>query len=443
MRLTLRTLLAYMDDFLEPEDREDISQKLGGNEQAAALVNRIRDVTGRMRLGAPQVIGNGMGRDANSVAEYLESTLAPEQVLLIERVCLESDVHLAEVGAVHHIVTMILSEPAQVDPASRQRMYGLIDQVPSHEIEVPTAAAVVVAASVAAAPVEAVASPNGAAVPVAQIVKPAEVESAARRKPEVPEYLRASSGVGWKPIVLTLAGAALATAIVLGIMFPDRVLGPLGLRKPAETTTPDGAQVRKTPDDKTTDKTNVKEPKIKTPGDNMPVPIKGPIGEPVTPKSDVAPVVPPVDTSPIDTSPVDKAPDISPKAIVDKPPVETLPKQPDKGALPAPVAPPIDKAPETPKIIAVPVPVVPPANPGTPDTPVVPPAPGPDGKQPDEVARVDVKPDVTKSGPEAAAPVAIGRILSQDQILLRAKQQGDRWERLPASAPVFVGDRLL
>ncbi|MCE9554536.1 MAG: hypothetical protein K8T91_14345, partial [Planctomycetes bacterium] len=46
-------------------------------------------------------------------------------------------------------------------------------------------------------------------------------------------------------------------------------------------------------------------------------------------------------------------------------------------------------------------------------------------------------------GPEAAAPVAIGRILSQDQILLRAKQQGDRWERLPASAPVFVGDRLL
>lgn len=431
MRLTLRTLLAYMDDFLEPEDREDIAQKLGGNEQAAALVHRIRDVTGRMRLGAPQVIGNGMGRDPNSVAEYLESTLAPEQVLLIERVCLESDVHLAEVGAVHHIVTMILSEPAQVDPASRQRIYGLIDQVPSHEIDVPTAAAV--AASV---PVEVVASPNGAAAASPLSAKPEDADGATRRKPEVPEYLRASSGVGWKPIALTLVGAALATAVVLGIMYPDRVLGPLGLRKPSGTATPNGPQARKTQDDKTAGN----ELKPKPLGDNMPVPIPGsvpggvknPTKNPETSqKPDVATVVPP-----IDKTPMDKAPEGTPKTLVDKPPVSTLPKQPDKGAPPA-------KVPDHSKIIAVPVPVNPPDGSATPATPVAPPAPGPERKKPDEVARLDPKLVAVKPGPEAAAPVPIGRILSQDQILLRFKQQGDRWERLPASAPVFAGDRLL
>src|SRR5438105_30989 len=117
MRLTLRTLLAYLDNQLDPQDHEDIGAKLRENDVATSLVHRIQEVMQRQRLGTPQVLGTGMGRDPNSVAEYIESTLAPEQYQLFERVCLESDVHLAEVAACHHILTVIQSVHAEVDPA--------------------------------------------------------------------------------------------------------------------------------------------------------------------------------------------------------------------------------------------------------------------------------------------------------------------------------------
>ena len=119
MRLTLRTLLAYLDDILDPADKDELAQKIESSEFAEDLVHRTRDTMRRLRLSAPQPVGTGMGLDPNSVAEYLDNVLPPEQVGDYERICLESDVHLAEAAACHHVLTMVLGEPANVEPRAR------------------------------------------------------------------------------------------------------------------------------------------------------------------------------------------------------------------------------------------------------------------------------------------------------------------------------------
>ncbi len=101
MRLTLRTLLAYLDDTLEPTEIKNIGQKVAESENAQKLIDRIKQVTRRRRLTTPPLTGPGVKFDPNTVAEYLDNELSPDQVAELEKVCLESDVHLAEVSACH------------------------------------------------------------------------------------------------------------------------------------------------------------------------------------------------------------------------------------------------------------------------------------------------------------------------------------------------------
>jgi hypothetical protein len=125
MRLTLRSLLAYLDGVLPGEDQESLAGRVAASAVAQALVARIRRVTGLPGIGAPRPLGRGLAEDPNSVAEYLDNSLPGERLEPFERICLESDMHLAEVASCHAILAEIVRDPAAVqdlDDAGRQRL---------------------------------------------------------------------------------------------------------------------------------------------------------------------------------------------------------------------------------------------------------------------------------------------------------------------------------
>src|SRR6478752_2730067 len=127
MRLTLRTMLAYLDNVLEPAETATLGKKIEESEFASGLVHRIQGVMKKLRMDAPKVDGKGIGNDANTVAEYLDSSLPQDRVAEFERVCLESDKHLCEVAACHQVLTLVLGKAADVPTDLRQRIYALGD----------------------------------------------------------------------------------------------------------------------------------------------------------------------------------------------------------------------------------------------------------------------------------------------------------------------------
>ncbi len=125
MRLTLRTLLAYLDDTLDPSQAKEIGQKVAESPVAQELVERIKKVTRRRGLTTPPATGPDHV-DANTIAEYLDNDLSSDKVTEVEELALKSDVVLAEIAACHQILTLVLGEPAHVPPPARERMYALV-----------------------------------------------------------------------------------------------------------------------------------------------------------------------------------------------------------------------------------------------------------------------------------------------------------------------------
>ncbi len=217
MRLTLRTMLAYLDDILEPADRDEIGRKIEESDFAKQLVNRIRESTHKLRLGAPKLSGKGPGMDPNTVAEYLDNTLAGERVPDFEKVCLESDTHLAEVAASHQILTLVLGQPVDVDPAMKRRIYGLV-----RAEEMPRS-------------IEPVGASGGARF------APGYDEGIipGRQPVEVPAYLRKRTGHSrWRTIVAALALMLLLCGAITMALGPLDRTNPvarwLGFGQPAE-----------------------------------------------------------------------------------------------------------------------------------------------------------------------------------------------------------------
>ncbi len=123
MRLTLRTLLAYIDDTLDAQTARDIGQKVDESDFAQDLIERIRRVIRTRRLSAPRPLSTTV--DANVVAEYLDNVLEKETVAAFEAECLRSDRELAEVAACHQILTM-LGQPAHVSEETKLRLTRLV-----------------------------------------------------------------------------------------------------------------------------------------------------------------------------------------------------------------------------------------------------------------------------------------------------------------------------
>ncbi len=124
MRLTLRTLLAWLDDTLQPAQVRDIGIQVAESPLARELTERIHRVSRQRRLSVPGSSGPD-GADPNVVASYLDNDLDPEEVADYEKKCLISDVKLAEVASVHQILSL-LGQKVKVPPEARARMYQLV-----------------------------------------------------------------------------------------------------------------------------------------------------------------------------------------------------------------------------------------------------------------------------------------------------------------------------
>jgi hypothetical protein len=124
MRLTLRTLIAWLDDTLTSAEVRTIGQQVSESPFAKELVERVQRVTRQRRLTYPGDL-NSAPTDPNLVACYLDNELPAEQVAEFEKVCLTSDVHLAEVASVHQVLSLI-GQKAKVPPDARNRMYRLV-----------------------------------------------------------------------------------------------------------------------------------------------------------------------------------------------------------------------------------------------------------------------------------------------------------------------------
>ena len=135
MRLTLRTLLAWLDDTLSPAEVREIGNQVAESPFAQELKDRIQLVTRQRRLTVPPSDGP-QATDPNLVAAYLDNELAPEHVADFEKLCLTSDVNLAEVASVHQILSLI-GQKAKVPSEARHRMYNLVKGRETVAVELP------------------------------------------------------------------------------------------------------------------------------------------------------------------------------------------------------------------------------------------------------------------------------------------------------------------
>jgi hypothetical protein len=401
MRLTLRNLLAYMDDLLDPESARIIGRKTEESEFASGLLHRIRDVTRRTKLGAPEVIDRKAALDPNTVAEYLDNILPADRVTDFEKACLDSDVELAEVAACHQVLTLVLGEPAEVRPESRARMYHLPEAAASHTY------------------VEGDGTDGGR--------EPLRVDTPAtpdrqRRQPAVPEYLLEARRRRRR-----LYGFAAAAAVLCVVAYLGATGGLSGLFGSAKQPL--------TPDDQVAVSMPV-QPQL---------PVESPsIPAPPAPGSVPTPETPPIQELPTDPPESVAAPAVSPPAVDAPPPSsDDAIMSPDATAEPQPAPDSVVSLTPTPSPtenaaseIHVPV------------TPLESPAPTPDPGQvasmvpsisPDDREAMVAEPMV----PETVQGREIGRLIKPEELVLMTDGEGAPFYRIANTTPLRTGQRVV
>jgi hypothetical protein len=383
MRLTLRTMLAYMDNVLEPNESEELGRKIRESKFAGDLVQQIRTVASKVRMDAPKLDGKGMGHDANTVSEYLDSALPQDRVGDFERVCLESNKHLAEVAGCHQILTLVLGKPADVPDGLRERIYALGHA--EAELEAPPVA---VAKPKGKAPVKSASNGHSAIV--------------TRAAEHVPEYLRAGRTGGIWQFLGTLAAVFLLAALVLRLMGPFNSSHPVLALFKSATTVADANQ--------SAEPSTVPSPSKEPPAAASDLPTAG-----EQPAASAA------------TGSQGEAVSKSGESTASEPqsPAASTPSQPGP-VIPATPSVETESAPKLPAI------------PPVPDVPAVAaneskPKPLPDG------------PDVPKAEAPKPEPVDIdvGRFLSDEHVLAHQAKEDGIWLRVPARSVLSAGERLI
>src|SRR5262245_61743405 len=388
MRLTLRTMLAYMDDVLDPADADELRHKIEESDFASGLVDRIRGVMSKLRMDAPKLDGKGMGNDANTISEYLDAALEQYRVAEFERVCLESDKHLCEVAACHQILTIVLGKPADVPVELRERVYALGD---------PEKAAVHVPGPAATAPHEhrkgaPPASDNGRPAP-----KPAPLE--------VPDYLRDSRSSVW-PYVGMMAAALILLVLALRSLGPFDATHPLArfFAAPQQIaqTTEEEAGSKSTTDNATQSQAATAEP--------------GAIAE-----TDAVAAAP----ATTDASPTPAAP-----TTTERPATES----PDRiASAPAPAAP----------NPTVPEPTDAPASSPTVATAPTPTAPATTAPTPPMVATLPKLPGKAAAPEPPPKPIEVGRYTSDGQLFATLDPADNFWYAKDPQEIITAGERLV
>ncbi|MCY2975056.1 MAG: hypothetical protein NTW52_10380 [Planctomycetota bacterium] len=126
MRLTLRTLLAYLDKTLSPSELNVLDEKIKQAKVANALVERIGTAVTDTSLPPMRIDAQGTAGDANTVAEYLDNTLDPNIVVDFEQAVLSDNTRLAEVAACHQILSSLLADPESVSMTTKQALKDAI-----------------------------------------------------------------------------------------------------------------------------------------------------------------------------------------------------------------------------------------------------------------------------------------------------------------------------
>jgi len=121
MRLTLRTLLGWVDGVLTVEEHAAIGVMVDGSKLATRLAERIREGAACGLTEVPLTGGPAIADDPNRVSEYLDNTLLAEHLEAFERLCIESKPHLAEVAACHAMLAEMSRTPKLARMPREQR----------------------------------------------------------------------------------------------------------------------------------------------------------------------------------------------------------------------------------------------------------------------------------------------------------------------------------
>jgi hypothetical protein len=436
MRLTLRTMLAYLDGILDAEDSEDIGKKIEESPFASDLIHRIRDLLRRPSVSVPDMVSQEPSLGPNAVAEYLDNTLPPNRVTEFEKICLESDIHLAEVAACHQILTLVLGEPAEIDPASRQRIY---------DIPAKTAATAMPYASDSEA--EIVLPPPLPSFSTSSLDTDADRKP--RPKPTIPDYLREpSKKYRW----VSLASAGIVAACILIVLL--MALGqfepgtPLGNVLVSIGLVHDNKQIASDTTKEST-KSTPQTSQIESTSPNKAMSVE------TTPDAKSTPTTPPVAK---DSTVPEPAADSGKQADIkqpDAPPVEPVIKTESPPAAEISAAPP-EKTTGTGTAASIPQPDTKPEPAATPTTT--------DNKvpKPDTTSAKDIVATTEKSTtvePPGTAEVSgspktpddkttppserLGRCMSEDQLLLKSSGKTSDWLRVANKELLTTQQQLL